>query len=642
MKIESVRIENFRGFKDETVLFDDYSCFVGPNGAGKSTLLAAMNVFFRQHKDSKTDLSKLSVEDFHHKNVNDPIKITVTFCDLSSQAKADLADYVRQEKLIVSAVAKYDPGSGSAEVRQFGNRLGMSDFRRYFEAVKRGESASFLKELYAELKSEFPGLEDAKTKQAMEEALQDYESKNPSACTLIPSEDQFYGATKGINRLAPHLQWVFVPAAKDITEESQESKTSGLGQLLSRTIRSKVDFSDKVAKLRESLRKDYQSMLDSEQSVLDGLSGSLEMKLKDWAHPAVSAKVLWTQDSEKSIKVEEPWAYIKIGERGFEGELARFGHGMQRSFMLTLLQELAASTDDNAPTLILAIEEPELYQHPPQARYLAEVLHDLSLDDAQIVVCSHSPLFIPGDDFETVRVVRERGKPSCSSVSQLSYDKLAKSLHAAGQKLLKETGMLAKLYPSLSPEINEMFFCKVLILVEGIEDVAHISTYISLLQMMPQYRRLGCHIVPVGGKSEIIKPLAMAKQLQIPVYVIFDADTDTVREDHIIKHKKDNASILAMMCRSEISEWPSYSIWASDFTIWKTNLTRLVEQEMGDSWKTHVDLAAAYYGQPGGLEKNPLAVSRALETAWASGHRSGSLIRLAKNIISFAETAVEN
>ncbi len=78
MKIESVRIENFRGYKDETIRLGDYSCFVGPNGAGKSTILTALNVFFRQYKDSKTDLSKLSADDFHHKNVKEPIRITVT------------------------------------------------------------------------------------------------------------------------------------------------------------------------------------------------------------------------------------------------------------------------------------------------------------------------------------------------------------------------------------------------------------------------------------------------------------------------------------------------------------------------------------------------------------------------------------
>ena len=46
MKILTVRIENFRSFKDETIEFGDYNCLVGPNGAGKSNVLNALNVFF--------------------------------------------------------------------------------------------------------------------------------------------------------------------------------------------------------------------------------------------------------------------------------------------------------------------------------------------------------------------------------------------------------------------------------------------------------------------------------------------------------------------------------------------------------------------------------------------------------------------
>jgi len=41
MKIESVRIENFRGFQDETIILDKYTCFIGANGSGKSTILNA-------------------------------------------------------------------------------------------------------------------------------------------------------------------------------------------------------------------------------------------------------------------------------------------------------------------------------------------------------------------------------------------------------------------------------------------------------------------------------------------------------------------------------------------------------------------------------------------------------------------------
>ena len=108
MKIDSVRIENFRSFEDETIIFDNYTCFVGSNGSGKSTILNALNVFFRQYKDSKTDLSKLIDEDFHHRNIDEPVKVTVTFTELSDDAKDDLSDYVRQDKLIISSIAKYD------------------------------------------------------------------------------------------------------------------------------------------------------------------------------------------------------------------------------------------------------------------------------------------------------------------------------------------------------------------------------------------------------------------------------------------------------------------------------------------------------------------------------------------------------
>ncbi len=175
MKIESIRIENFRSFKDETIKFDNYTCFVGTNGSGKSTILNALNVFFRQYKDSKTDLSKLTNEDFHHKNTDKPVKITVTFIDLSDDAKKDLSDYVRQDKLIISSVAKFDFTTNTAEVKQYGNRLGLDDFRGYFEAEKNGEKVPELKKIYQDLQNIYTKLPKAGTKPAMVNALREYE-----------------------------------------------------------------------------------------------------------------------------------------------------------------------------------------------------------------------------------------------------------------------------------------------------------------------------------------------------------------------------------------------------------------------------------------------------------------------------------
>ena len=53
MKIESVRIENFRSYKDETIVLDDYTCFVGPNGSGKLPVLIE-----DKKKEIKTDTDK--------------------------------------------------------------------------------------------------------------------------------------------------------------------------------------------------------------------------------------------------------------------------------------------------------------------------------------------------------------------------------------------------------------------------------------------------------------------------------------------------------------------------------------------------------------------------------------------------------
>lgn len=96
MKIKSISIKNFRIFSEVSVLFEEYAALVGENGAGKSTILAALNVFFRETQDSTIDLIALGEEDFHNKDTTKDIEITVTFDDLSDDAKKDFKSYVRQ------------------------------------------------------------------------------------------------------------------------------------------------------------------------------------------------------------------------------------------------------------------------------------------------------------------------------------------------------------------------------------------------------------------------------------------------------------------------------------------------------------------------------------------------------------------
>lgn len=644
MKIEKVRIRNFRCYKDETIALDDYTCFVGSNGSGKSTLLHALNVFFRQYRDANTDLSRLSVNDFHHKVTAEDIEIEVSFHDLSEQAKSDLSDYVRQNVLTITAVAKFDSGTEKAEVKQYGSRLGIEEFRGFFEAEKdSAKKVADLKDIFNGLRETFPELEKASTKQEMIAKLHRYEENHPDKCKPIRSEDQFYGATKGANRLAPHIQWVFVPALKNASEESEETKASAFGQLLARTIRSKVNFEERISELRSETERQYQDLLASEREVLTSLSESLQSRLSAWAHPDIRAEIEWKLDPDKSVRIEEPLARIKLGERGFEGDLSRFGLGLQRSYLLALLQELALLDDETAPTLVMGIEEPEIYQHPPQARYMAETLLDLAEKDAQLLICTHSPLFIPGDHFDKVGIVRECGVPSYTRIKRISYQSLADELKKVGEKAFKETGMVAKLYPTLNPVTNEMFFCRVLVLVEGVEDVAYITSYLSLTDNINKYRKNGCHIVPVGGKNNLIKPLAMARLLGIPTFVVFDADTDKEnianeekRNSEVAQHKKENKAILMLQGHDSEDEWPKSDLLKDNLICWSTNLTDEIASEFGDDWTKYRDESLTFYGQAGDLQKNPLAIAKTLEFAWLKGKKSAMLTDVAERIITFA------
>ena len=637
MKIASVRIENFRSFKDETVPLNDYACLVGPNGSGKSTVLTALNVFFRESDNLPTDLSSLDEEDFHCKDTASPIKVTVTFTDLDDEAKEDFSDYVRQDQLVVSSVATFEEAAGKAHVKQYGQRLGMLAFAPAFKAVNDPKVlVAELKEIYGGLREVFEDLPPAGTRNSMVQALQDYEAERPKECELIPSEDQFYGFSKGTNRLAKHIQWVYVPAVKDATSEQVEARNSALGKLLARTVRSKTNFDESVKELRAGMQRQYQELLDGNQHVLDDISNSLQTRLSEWAHPDARVRLQWKQDPDKSVRVEEPWAHILAGEGEFEGELARFGHGLQRSYLLALLQELSGTDADETPTLILACEEPELYQHPPQVRHLASVLNKLSLGNSQVIVSTHNPWFVSGEGFEDVRMVRKDGGSPCSSVSHMSFAEIADGVAAAtGEKPNKPEGALAKIHQALQPGLNEMFFTRRLILVEGLEDVAYLLAYISLLDRPEDFRRMGCHIVPANGKSELLRPLVISKHMKIPTHLVFDSDADKPdKNGSRAKHEKDNNALLSLVGNPEEDAFPDATVWGTGFTMWHSDIGAIVEDEIGkEKWTKCREHADKLYGHAGGLKKNSLHIGASLAFAWDAGKRSDSLERLCTEIL---------
>lgn len=622
MKIEKVQISNFRSIKNETIEFDEYTCFVGANGSGKSNVLNALNIFFRQSGIPGLDPQNLRKEDFYNKDTQTPIEIVLTFGALSNKAKDDFAHYERQGKLIVSVKASFNGENGRAEVKQFGKRLGIEEFSECFEKDARARQVRCI---YERLRKKYSGLPELDTKEDILKSLENYEKEHADECEEIDSSDEFYGASRGAGLLEKYIQWIYIPAVKDVSDEQEEAKGTAFEKLLSRTVRNNVDFEEGIKSIQKEAEKEYSEVLKNSRHQLNTISEVLGKNLALWSHEDTKLDLKWHQ--KKDISLENPIAKAFFGESGFEGgELTNFGHGFQRSFIFALLQTLSENENKSEASLILACEEPELYQHPPQSRHLCSVLNELS-ETSQILVTTHSPYFVSGESFENIRMVRKTGGESI--VTKAKYDDVSRDISDAyGRRCPSPPPrQLAKIHQFLQPEKSEMFFASKIVLVEGPQDVAYITTYLHLMERWDDFRKLGGHIISVAGKSNLSQPIAVATNLKIPIFVVFDSDR--------CADNRDNKAILKLLLGNIPDSFPTETLFANNLVMWRSCIEQDVSGEI-DGWENLESTSAHQYGgNPG--KKNPLHISNILKLAWEDGKKSTSLRKTCEKILEFAK-----
>lgn len=618
MKIKSLHIQNFRSIEDQTIPIDQFTCFVGINGAGKSNVLAALNIFFRNFSGN-TNIEKISEDDFHLQNTKEIIKIGVSFENLSDEAKDDFKAYVRQNELTIYCKIKWLDNGDDIEYLHFGSRNVIKAFADFFGSATAGAKVAELKEKYDVVKSTFPELPPAKTKEDMTSSLRNYEELHPDKCELLESTEQFYGWSKGTNRLNKYIQWVFIPAVKDASQEKDESKNSALGQLLQRTIRQKLNFTEDLKQLSEKTLTEYQTIVKSKDDVLTEISSAIQSKLQIWSHKRSRLQIQWNSEDKKSVQIAEPNAEFKLGEDDFLGDVSRIGHGLQRSFILALLQELSDSNaEEKNQTLILGFEEPELYQHPPQIRHMQSVLEKLALAGSQVLITTHNPLLVSNERYESVRrVCKTNGKTTFKMASlQIISDMLGSALETQQDT---QSSILAKICQIMLPTLNEIYFCKSAILVEGIEDLAYLSSAIVLENKYDLFRNSGCTIIVCGGKTNISRPLAICLQLGIPAFVIFDSDSDC-KPDKKEKNIRDNKCLLKLLSEEIPDYLPTANIFNKKYVMWSPNITKTTKAEYGEvEWASLQEKIREENNLISEIkEKNTMLISKTLEEVYAS------------------------
>ncbi len=646
MIIESVHIKNFRSVLDETLHCANLTALVGPNGAGKSTFLRGLSMFYNPP-------SKLDDEDFYNRDTTVEIAIVVTFTDLSEEAKELFAAYLQNEKLTVECVLALT--DGKVRSKYHGALLQHPEFQHVkdaFEIKDRGKTA---RGCYDTLRArpEFKDLPEWANIETVRENLKQWEESHPDQCVRNRDDGQFFGF-KGVAQgyLGKFTRFLFVPAVRDAGDDTAEGRGTVFSELMDLVVRSSLATNQELQKLRQETQDKYNAIVDpAKLKELSNLAANMTGTLKSFA-PDASVDLLWLPLSDVSIPL--PQAEVKLVEDDYASAVIRVGHGLQRAFILTMLQHLsvaqtlgASEAEENKevkpilPDLILAIEEPELYQHPSRQRHMARILLQLATGQipgvakrTQVFYATHSPLFVCLDRVENLRLFRkcanEKGKPKITKIIHMNLDKVADEVWRAdgepGQKYTGKT-LLPRLQTIMTPWMSEGFFADVAVLVEGEDDRAAILGVART--MGHELESMGCAVIPCGGKTSLDRPTVIFRQLSIPVYVLWDGDKgDNEANPH------DNHRLLRLFGQ-DIADHPS--LLEDEFACFEIDMETTLQQEIGtEEFDKLLAECQREFSIPKKkhAKKNPAVIAALINKAKENGHNSPTLEAIVTRILA--------
>lgn len=648
MILKSLHVKNFRSILDEKIDCDDLTVLVGRNGTGKSSFLGALELFYNQS-------ATVSTEDFYAEETGNEIEIAVTFTDLGSEEKSLFDPYTDGNELTVARVFNHS-------ARKSGTYHGMRLQNPDFEEVRKAGGKTEIRSKYNDIRStdKYSSLPSVRNADQVEEELKKWESSNSNSCIRMRDDGQFFGFTGvGTGYLGRHTRFIHIPAVRDASDDATEGKGSCVTEIMDLVVRRTLAGRNDFLTLKEDTQKKYREIMDpTKLTELSGLQAQLSDTLRYYA-PEASVSMEWAKLVD--IEFPLPKAEVKLHEDGYRSSVQRTGHGLQRAFILTMLQHLVAvkgiestAEDDGAsemehsqqvgqqlPGLVLSIEEPELYQHPSRQRHMAAILMKLAqgmipgvAKRTQVIYSTHSPLFVGLDRFDKIRLLRKVdnniGNPRITKTVKAELDSVAEEIWIAsgkqGNKYTSET-LRPRLQAVMTPWVNEGFFADVVVLVEGEDDRAAILGL--AISMKHDFDSSGISVIPCLGKNNLDRPLVIFRCLGIPVYVIWDGDYDEKGAN-----AEDNRKLLRLLDQLE-EDWPC---GVKDYhACFKKDLEKTLAEEIGkDLFDRLLSEAQSLLGiaKKRDALKNPVVLQYVIEKALSQEKAISTMKDIVKRIVA--------
>ncbi|PVE17449.1 ATP-dependent endonuclease [Arthrobacter sp. Bz4] len=525
MRIKQVHIENFRSLKDVTIDFDNVTTFIGPNGVGKSTVLRALEWFFSPIAKS----GSLDDKDVSNGCIGENVRVEVRFSQLTADDRNELGSYAPTD---VDSFAAWKTRTPDGKEYLSANA---KSFELFAKVREPGLSATDKRARYKEVRDGNPDLSlaTATSGTAVDEAMRTFEANNPELLTDADEELQtnFFGFNSN-GKMSGLFDYVLITADLRASEESSDMKSSIIGRILERAVdRSSAD--EEITKIVEQSRILQQGVYAARfQEPLKSLAERLNAVVETYS-PGRSVQVT---PAEVELKAPRTTFNVTIADGDIETTIDRQGHGFQRTVLISSLQMLAEDGAASAKgTIFLAIEEPELFQHPVQAQAFAKILRSLAENtgkNIQVSYATHSPYFIDGSKFDQIRRLTRGPQPDRRvTVHACSLSKIEERLSG----VVTPEQVRKQLEGVVSSRLSSAVFANAALIVEGTTDGA-ILEGVADRQATGRMEASGVAVVPAGGKTSLALPHAILTCMGIPTYSVFDADAGV--EDRAVQDGK--------------------------------------------------------------------------------------------------------
>ncbi len=600
MKISEINVKNFRGIKNLTIRLSNFTILIGKNGVGKSSILHALNFFKQQKYD-------LNIEDYYNKDLTNQIKVSITFFNLSEAEKEEFQPYIQEDKLRVIKIAKGDINTDNPKFSQ--KYHGVKKMHRRFTEIRDiSDSKPQQKNLYHKLitQEKYNSLSRVSRADQIEDQLSSWEEAHTDELELIMDNGQFFGwPGVGTGKLGKYMDFFFVPAVHEYSEEEKAEGSTYLNELIDLTIRRTYTDTTELNDFIDDVKSQYQQHIDNETKPK---TSALSQELSERIHHFAPECEVFIRHQSGEVKFSPTKYETELKEFGFQGPISFLGHGVQRSFFFTLLQYIGEQrfllkysedsgesvngseiTDVKNDLILLIIEEPELYQHPNRIKLIKKLFQSLTEPDRdldfqfQIICSSHSPYLIDMLSVEDVRILRKvkENDEYKVFVKEVDLDEIAQKIKEfykiPDTKKYDKLTLLSRLISIMTIEISEGFFSDKVVLVEGLEDKA-VLLAINHQINQPSFEEHGISIIPVLGKTNLDRPALIFKELEIPTFIIFDTDNDKSGEE-LTKHEKINTALRKIMEDTNITDAFEQKI-EKTWACLTPNLTSFLKEEL--------------------------------------------------------------